>query len=130
MTTDNKQRVVAPVGRVSNPGKASDHLVCVDTTGERLSRRDAIALSYLSRSGNPKVVAKGSGVLAEEIIRKAKENNVFVYESRELLLALSGIDIDQEIDKTVYHAIASLLIWVDEAERSSEPGTTMLAQSD
>lgn len=127
MTTDKKQPSILPVGMVAHPGKPSEHLVCVDPIGTRLSKRDAIALSYLTRSGNPKVVAKGSGILAEEIIRKAKANGIFVYESRELLLALSGIDIDQEINKDIYHAISSLLIWIDDAEMDASVSEKLIA---
>jgi len=130
LTTEKKHDQVAPIGMVPRPGKPSEHLVCVDPTGARLSKRDAIALSYLTRSGNPKVVAKGTGVLAEEMIRKAKEHGVFVYESRELLLALSGINLDQEIDKNLYHAISSLLLWIDEAETHASAAMTALPQAD
>ena len=44
---------------------------------QQLSPQQAVALAYLENSGAPKVVAKGKGLIAEQIIEKAKDNGVF-----------------------------------------------------
>jgi flagellar biosynthesis protein len=41
--------------------------------------QNAVALAYLAGQSAPKVVAKGSGLIAEEIISRAKEHGVFVH---------------------------------------------------
>lgn len=76
------------------------------------ARALAVALAYGAGSGAPKVVAKGKGLLAEQIIRKAKEAGVFVHESRELVSLLMHVDLDRHIPPSLYTAVAELLAWV------------------
>ncbi len=83
---------------------------------DKLSPQQAVALTYLENSGAPKVVAKGKGLMAEQIIQKAKESGVFVHESRELVSLLMNIDLDQQIPPNLYQAIAELLAWVYQVE--------------
>ena len=78
----------------------------------KLSPQQAVALAYLEHSGAPKVVAKGKGLIAEQIIQKAKDSGVFVHESRELVSLLMNVDLDQQIPPGLYQAIAELLAWV------------------
>ena len=82
----------------------------------KLSPQQAVALAYLEHSGAPKVVAKGQGLIAEQIIQKAKESGVFVHESRELVSLLMNVDLDQQIPPGLYQAIAELLAWVYQIE--------------
>lgn len=82
----------------------------------KLSPQQAVALTYLEHSGAPKVVAKGKGLIAEQIIQKAKDSGVFVHESRELVSLLMNVDLDQQIPPGLYQAIAELLAWVYQIE--------------
>lgn len=82
----------------------------------KLSPQQAVALAYLEHSGAPKVVAKGKGLIAEQIIQKAKDSGVFVHESRELVSLLMNVDMDQQIPPGLYQAIAELLAWVYQIE--------------
>lgn len=86
-----------------------------------LSPQQAVALAYLENSGAPKVVAKGKGLIADQIIEKAKHNGVFVHESRELVSLLMDVDLDQQIPATLYQAIAELLAWVYRIEERQAP---------
>lgn len=89
---------------------------------QQLSPQQAVALAYLENSGAPKVVAKGKGLIAEQIIEKAKDNGVFVHESRELVSLLMDVDLDQQIPSSLYQAIAELLAWVYRLEERQAPG--------
>ena len=60
-------------------------------------RRTAAALTYGPQDLAPRVVAKGRGELAEEIVRRAREAGVFVHESRELVSLLMQVDMDKHI---------------------------------
>lgn len=82
----------------------------------KLNPQQAVALAYLEHSGAPKVVAKGKGLIAEQIIQKAKDSGVFVHESRELVSLLMNVDLDQQIPSGLYQAIAELLAWVYQIE--------------
>jgi flagellar biosynthesis protein len=89
--------------------------------GERLL--SAIALRYAEDDAAPVVVAKGRGLIAEEIIRKARDAGVFVHESRELVALLMQVDLDARIPPALYIAIAELLTWVYRVERREAPAS-------
>lgn len=75
-------------------------------------RGSAVALAYRDGDGAPKVVAKGQGLVAEQIIARAQEAGVFVHESKELVGLLMNVDLDREIPPALYRAIAELLAWL------------------
>jgi flagellar biosynthesis protein len=76
------------------------------------SMRTAVALAYREADAAPRVVAKGRGLVAEEIIARAKEHGVYVHESPELVSLLLQIDLDQRIPPQLYIAVAELLAWL------------------
>ena len=82
------------------------------TKPDNASVREAIALAYRQTDAAPRVVAKGKGLVAEEIIARAREHGVFVHESPELVALLTQVDIDQHIPPQLYQAIAELLAWL------------------
>lgn len=85
-------------------------------------KASAVALAYREGDAAPRVVAKGNGLVAEQIIKKAGEAGVFVHESRELVSLLMDVDLDRQIPPLLYRAIAELLAWlyhVEAAQRSS-----------
>jgi flagellar biosynthesis protein len=75
-------------------------------------KQQAIALAYASGDSAPKVVAKGRGLIAEQIIARAKEHHVFVHESKELVALLMQVDLDDHIPPALYQAIAEILAWL------------------
>jgi flagellar biosynthesis protein len=88
--------------------------------------REAIALAYSQTESAPRVVAKGKGLVAEQIISKAKEHGVYVHESPELVALLTQINIDEHIPPQLYMAIAELLAWlyrIEHGDKSAPPPT-------
>ena len=79
----------------------------------------AVALTYRQERGAPQVVAKGSGLLAEAIIARAREAGVYVHESPELVKLLMQVDMDQTIPPLLYLAVAELLAWIYAVEQAS-----------
>jgi len=79
--------------------------------------QQAIALAYESSDYAPRVVAKGRGLIAEQIIARAKENNVFVHESKDLVALLMQVDLDDHIPPALYQAIAEILAWLYRLEK-------------
>jgi len=75
-------------------------------------RQHAVALAYGAGDPAPKVVAKGQGLVAEQIIGRAREAGVFVHESKELVALLMEVDLDRQIPPGLYRAIAELLAWL------------------
>ena len=88
-------------------------------------RQSAVALAYGSGDPAPKVVAKGQGLVADEIMRRARDAGVFVHESKELVELLMGVDLDREIPPALYRAIAELLAWLYHIESAQKEGTTV-----
>jgi flagellar biosynthesis protein len=84
-------------------------------------RTRAVALTYESSDGAPRVVAKGKGLLAEEIIERAKAAGVFVHESPDLVNLLMQVDLDERIPPELYVAVAELLAWLYRLEHAA-PG--------
>jgi flagellar biosynthesis protein len=77
----------------------------------------AVALKYAPGDSAPKVVAKGRGLIADEIIARAREHGVYVHESPELVTLLSQVDLDAHIPPALYVAVAELLAWLYQVEQ-------------
>lgn len=82
-------------------------------------KRSAVALAYKETDAAPRVVAKGRGLIADEIIAKAREHGVFVHESPELVGLLMQIDLDDRIPPQLYAAIAEILAWLYSLENGN-----------
>lgn len=80
-------------------------------------RQATAALRYLEGMKAPVLVAKGRGLVAEEILRRAKEAGVYVHESPELVALLMQIDLDERIPPALYRAVAEILVWVYQLDR-------------
>lgn len=76
----------------------------------------AVALAYAPGDAAPRVVARGKGLIAEEIINRAKAHGVYVHESPELVTLLLQVDLDEHIPPQLYVAVAELLAWLYRVE--------------
>lgn len=77
------------------------------------AEQKAVALQYDPSAGDaPKVVAKGKGHVAENIISLAKQNSVPVYRNKSLVNLLMALDIDKEIPAELYTTVAEILAYV------------------
>jgi len=81
------------------------------------ARAEAVALRYGAGDPAPRVVARGRGLVAEEIVRRARAAGVYVHESPELVALLMQVDLDREIPPQLYAAVAELLAWLWRLER-------------
>jgi flagellar biosynthesis protein len=92
--------------------------------------QSAVALAYQNGAPAPKVVAKGRGLVAEQIIEVALEAGVFIHESKELVSLLMEVDLDQQIPPTLYRTIAELLAWLYHIESAQKSGAPLPAPPD
>ncbi|MDR6860030.1 EscU/YscU/HrcU family type III secretion system export apparatus switch protein [Variovorax guangxiensis] len=83
-------------------------------------RPSAVALSYLDKNRAPIVVAKGYGVVAESIMREARENGLYVHASPDLIRLLMQVDLDQQIPPELYLAVAEVMAWIHGLEQAEE----------
>jgi flagellar biosynthesis protein len=91
-------------------------------------RSSAAALKYRPPDdGAPRLVAKGTGEIAERILELARENNIPIHEDPDLLTVLSQLDLDKEIPSELYKPIAEILSFVyrvNERAKSDETSST------
>jgi flagellar biosynthesis protein len=71
----------------------------------------AVALHY-DRTGAPRVVAKGNGILGAKIIEVAKAHDIPIEQNEVLAGALSNVELGDEIPAELYKAVAEVLIFV------------------
>ncbi len=87
------------------------------------ARKAAVALTYDTASPAPRVVAKGRGPIAEEIIKRAGAAGVYVHQSPELVGLLMQVDLDDTIPPQLYIAVAELLAWLYRLESGDHVST-------
>ncbi|HAQ07731.1 MAG TPA: hypothetical protein DCR24_09500 [Bacillus bacterium] len=85
------------------------------------SRKTAVALGYNAGSQDaPKVMAKGKGLVAEQIIEKAKENEVPIQEDPSLIEVLSQLEINERIPEELYQAVAEVFSFIYHLDKQAE----------
>ena len=78
----------------------------------------AAALKYNKIVDNaPKLIAKGQGNIAKEIIKRAKDHNIYIKEDSDLIEVLYALDINEEIPESLYRVIAQLLTEIYEINK-------------
>ncbi|MFZ5998822.1 MAG: EscU/YscU/HrcU family type III secretion system export apparatus switch protein [Nitrospirota bacterium] len=83
-------------------------------------RKKAAALRYTpQKDAAPKVVAKGSGAIAEKILQIAKEHNIPLKDDPQLVEVLSALDLYQEIPPELYRAVAEILAFIYKATKKT-----------
>lgn len=76
-------------------------------------KKIASALKYDIENDNaPVVIAKGQGHMASRIIDKAKEEEIPVYEDEKLAEQLDRLELNQEIPRELYEAVAQILLFI------------------
>ncbi len=71
------------------------------------------------------MVAKGYGLVAEMIVRRAREEGLFVHESPEMDVAADAGEPGCQIPPLLYQAVAELLAWLyklEAGEDDTDPG--------
>ena len=89
----------------------------MDENENNISR--AAAISYNpSDNDAPVLAAFGEGYLAQKIVSIAKESGVPVLPDPNLASMLSKISVGDEISPELYEAVAKVLFFVSEVDRS------------
>jgi flagellar biosynthesis protein len=81
---------------------------------------EAIALKYdETKHDAPKVIAKGQGNVAENIIEKARENDIPIYEDRNLVELLGKLNINESIPDELYSAVAEVFAFIYKTDQKA-----------
>ena len=78
----------------------------------KINKNKAVALKYSKEDISPKVIAKGQGVVAENILAKAISEDITIYEDKDLVDKLIQLDIDEQIPEELYEAVAEIIFYV------------------
>lgn len=75
---------------------------------EQSEQITTVALQY-DGTNAPTVTAKGSGHIAEEILKVAAEHNIPLHEDADLVQLLSQLELGDEIPRALYVTIAQVI---------------------
>lgn len=84
---------------------------------EEKKRKQAIAIQYNPDEVAPKILASGTGIIADKIIEKAKSSDVPLYEDNKLANTLSKLDMGEYIPPELYSIVAEILVFVDNLDK-------------
>jgi len=80
--------------------------------------KKAVALQYDFESDRaPKITAAGKGTVAESILEKGKENDVFIYEDERLVKELIQFKVGTEIPEELYEIVAQILVFIESIDQ-------------
>lgn len=89
------------------------------TQPPRVRIKKAVALRYQPQQESaPRVLAKGQGRLAEQILALAQEHGVPIQEDPDLLEVLAHLDLDQEVPPELYLVVTEVLAFVQQANQA------------
>jgi flagellar biosynthesis protein len=77
------------------------------------NRKKAAALRYKTKEESaPRVVAKGEGRTADNIIKIAELNNLPIKKDEDLIELLSKVELDKEVPQALYKAVAEVFSFI------------------
>ena len=80
---------------------------------KRAPLQEAVAIRYdRDRENAPRVVAKGKGFVAEQLLMIARRHAVPVYQNQTVTQLLMAVELDREIPPELYQAVAIVLAYV------------------
>ncbi|MFA5524455.1 MAG: EscU/YscU/HrcU family type III secretion system export apparatus switch protein [Tissierellales bacterium] len=81
----------------------------------------AVALKYdAEKNKAPYVIAKGKGVVADNIIEKGFEEGVNIIEDKVLVDQLVKLELTEEIPEELYTAVAEILSFIFSLDKERE----------
>jgi len=82
--------------------------------------KKAAALRYdKEKESAPRVIAKGEGELAKNIIKIAELNDLPIKKDEDLIELLSKVDIDKEVPAALYKAVAEVFSFIYRTTKKS-----------
>ncbi len=81
-------------------------------------KQKAAALRYdTDREKAPRVVAKGEGESAKNIIKIAQLHNLPIRKDEDLIELLSKVELDKEVPEALYKAVAEVFSFIYKASK-------------
>jgi len=90
---------------------------------EQKKRKKAAAIKYDPGTEAPEVIAKGKGIVADNMIDIAAEHDLPVYKDEKLVEALTKLDIGDSIPPELYTVVAEILVFVTDLDKMRDKVT-------
>lgn len=82
-------------------------------------KQQAVALRYNKDSDTaPKIIGKGKGLVANEIIEMAKQHNIPIQEDPTLVQLLAQLEINETIPEELYQAVAEIFAFIYRVDKN------------
>ncbi|MCU9593108.1 EscU/YscU/HrcU family type III secretion system export apparatus switch protein [Caldibacillus thermolactis] len=83
-------------------------------------RKKAVAVSHSDERSAPIIKAKGNGLIADEIIQLAQENDIPIYEDKALVELLGKFDLNETIPEELYTAVAEVFAFIYRLDKEEQ----------
>jgi len=81
-------------------------------------KKQAVALGYdIKKDSAPRIIASGQGIVAENIIKTAEENEIAQHQDEKLVKELIQFKVGTEIPPELYEVVAQILVFVETVDR-------------
>ncbi|WAM34732.1 EscU/YscU/HrcU family type III secretion system export apparatus switch protein [Caldicellulosiruptor morganii] len=85
-------------------------------------RKKAVAIKYDMSEIAPRLVAKGQGLVAERILKKAKQEGIPVYHDGDVAEKLFNLELQQYIPEDLYEVVAQILVYIGYLDKINQSG--------
>lgn len=90
-------------------------------TEQHEKRQEAVALGFDPTTGGaPKVLAKGKGKIADNILAQAKQHDIPIQEDPSLVQLLGQLDLNESIPEELYQAVAEVFAFIYRLDQTYE----------
>lgn len=79
---------------------------------KEIKNEKVVALKYQKGYHAPKVIAKGTGLIAEKILDIAKENDILVHTDENLAENLNALELGSDIPPELFEIVAQIYTFV------------------
>jgi len=79
-------------------------------------KNSVVALKYENGYKAPKIVAKGSGHVADKILEVAQENDVFIHTDENLAENLNKLELGSDVPPELFEIVAQIYIFADKID--------------
>lgn len=82
--------------------------------------KKAVALAYGDNTNALKITASGKDKIAFEIIQKAKQYNIPMFQNKDIVDSLINLNIDDEVNTESNLCVAKILLWLNDVENNAQ----------
>ncbi|BAB06192.1 EscU/YscU/HrcU family type III secretion system export apparatus switch protein [Halalkalibacterium halodurans] len=84
-------------------------------------RRQAVAVRYnREKEKAPRIIGKGKGLVADELIKRAEEAKVPIQKDPSLVELLGQLEINETIPEELYEVVAELFAFIYQIDQHSD----------